>query len=69
MDNLQSNVHDIADHREDADAVFANITRVRPLANEAAVVPTTAGAGWYHDAAIADAEREAIEARCNPYHH
>lgn len=59
-------VRETADHHDDVVA-FGRATPARKT-EAAKTVATTCGEGWYHDAAIAAAEQDAIEARGNPYH-
>jgi hypothetical protein len=64
-----THVGEIADHRDDI-VSFERATAARKIdASDAKTVATPAGEGWYHDAAIASAAQDAIEARGNPYHH
>ena len=65
--NTDTHFREIADHRDDV-VVFERATPARKT-EAAKTVATTCGEGWYHDAAIAAAEQDAIEARGNPYHH
>ena len=51
-------------HHNEHEGTAGNVRRVTPVQ---AVQPVEFGTGWYHDAAIDEARREAIEARCNPY--
>ena len=73
MDNLHSDLREIVDHRDEVPTSAAGASSVRPFAARTAVVAdkiaTSAGTGWYHDAAIEAARNDAIDARANPYHH
>ena len=67
--NTSTHVREIADHRDDI-VSFERATSARKVdATATKTVATPAGEGWYHDAAIASAEQDTIEARGNPYHH
>lgn len=64
----RDNDHDAAEvvaARPRADSVMP-IKRhdIKPLEK---AVPVSFGSAWYHEAAIAQAGRDAIEARCHPY--
>ena len=56
--------HDVRDTFEVIDGSRRD-TRATPAARK--IEPAVCGSGWYHDAAIEQAGRAAIEARCNPY--
>ena len=67
--NAGTHFPDIADHRDDV-VSLERATSVRKAdASATKTVASPAGEGWYHDAAIASAAQDVIEARGNPYHH
>ena len=66
MDMNGTHFREIADHHDDV-VSFDRATAGRK-ADTARAVATPCGEGWYHDAAIASAQQDAIEARSNPYH-
>lgn len=59
---------EIADHRDEV-VSFERANSARKAEAAAKTVATPCGEGWYHDAAIASAQQDAVEARGNPYHH
>ena len=69
MDNLHSDLHGIVDHRDEVEAFGAGSVRLFEKKTAAKPVETSAGSGWYHDAAIEAARHEEIDARANPYRH
>ena len=58
--HIRDERHDHSDFAERA----SNVRRVKPAQ---AIKSVEFGSGWYHDAAIDQARRDAVEARCNPY--
>ena len=66
---LHADIHDRHDRTDHAEtSTRPSVSRVTTIRSTAvSVEPTAFGAGWYHDEAIQQASRDAIEARCNPY--
>ena len=65
--NLHTSDRDIHDAREAFEVVGGSRQEARVPSAARTIVSTVSGSGWYHDAAIEQASRAAIEARCNPY--
>ena len=65
--NLHSNFRETNDHRETFEIVGGSRHESRATPAARTIAPTLPGSGWYHDAAIEQASRAAIEARCNLY--
>ena len=65
--NLRPNDRDTHDARDIFEIVGGSRHETRATPAARTIAPTVAGSGWYHDAAIEQASRAAIEARCNPY--
>ena len=69
MDMNGTTTFDTVDHRDETISFERAASARKTETNKTAITPVTAGAGWYHDAAIAAATQDAIEARSNPYRH
>ena len=68
--NASTHFSPIADHRDEVVSFERTSSGRKADANQATkIVATTCGESWYHDAAIAAAEQDAIDARGNPYHY
>ena len=68
MDMTPHSHREINDHRDHRDhAEFVESRRQTQAIPARIVAPVVYGSGWYHDAAIEQASRDAIELRCNPY--
>ena len=68
MDMNATTTFDTVDHRDETIS-FERAASARKTETTKTVVPATYGEGWYHDAAIAAAAWDAIDARSNPYRH
>ncbi len=65
--NLHTGHRETNDDRHTFEVVGGSHYETRPTPAARTIAPASSGSGWYHDAAIEQASRAAIEARCNPY--